>query len=592
MSESNKPEPETSSAAGTSDAAPASPLQLAGHFWWESRWGWLAPFLLFLALCGYFRFGLYSQYMWNDDIPSYLFAADTFALGRLKVPVPPPDNTQASGFAFFRTWMVVPNDFTDVKEDGTPYKYMYSRYGPGHPLLLLAGKMVLGAYEYVPILLMGLTALGIYRILQLTEGERIARWGLTLMAASPFFLAYGSSLLSHNSTILFLTGGTLFYVLMNRADRKGRRFLWGFLAAFFYGGGVAVRPLTGACFILAVILWEFCHVRRNAPQVPVRWLSMFLGGALALSGLLWYNHQLTGSPTRFPFTQYWPRDTLGFTSLTWRDTRKASHKWMEEHKNEFKGEDSIGTTYRHYMQHTPWNGVHNLGQVLNVFNDYFLIFPSALALLVLLMLLFRDRLCEFRNFYLLQAGMVIFGHYFYFAHGSFAWGPRYYFACLLPAFLLMAPLAAHGWARLKETRLLSPAVAFAAIVILSVMHTSATCYEHWEHQLEKQEDRRTVERNVMKTVKPPAIVFLPPPHRSGGRYVGHFEAQLRNDPLHRGPILYAINNGALGGHLTRLHPNRRIYEIQSDGSVEEKKRSDYIEFRGAKIIGPNLPGGK
>ena len=221
----------------------------------RGRLGVVLPLVLLLLAAGFFRFYLYSQGIANQhDVAGYLFAAETFARGKLKAPVPPPDHPgeRISDEApqFFRTFGVVPHSFNDRDADGRKYRYMYSRYLPGHPLVLFIGKMVLRTYALVPLALVLLSAVGIYLILRITAGETAARTGLWLPALSPFFLAFGCSLLSHNSTFLFLTGGTLAYILMDRAAKIPSRLAWGLAAGFLYGWAVTCRPLVGLCLMV------------------------------------------------------------------------------------------------------------------------------------------------------------------------------------------------------------------------------------------------------------------------------------------------------------------------------------------------------
>jgi 4-amino-4-deoxy-L-arabinose transferase-like glycosyltransferase len=568
-------------------------LKKIHQIWWETPAGIALPLLALLVISCYFSFSLFKHFNFNDDIPSYIFAADTFALGKLKVPIPVPDDpvhrTSPDDPSFFRTWMVVPATFDDVDENGKKYQFMYSRYPPGHAFTLFIGKQIFRTYHVVPVVLVLLSAIGIYGILRLTEGERAARWALILMPLSPFFVAYGNSLLSHCTTFFFLTYATWLYILMDRAQTNKRRAVFGFVAAFLYSMALTCRPLAGVAFILGVIIWEFRHVVKNRATILVRWTSMGVGGGIVVACLLGYNAQVTGKPLQFAFDQYWPRDMLGFTGTTELSTDGWTTAQKESKLNFFKGEDAIGTTKMRYKQHTPLLGVFNFLIIFERFDRWFLVVPHALMICLLLLFALRKSLSSYLPFYMLQVSLVCVMQFFYFSYGSLTWGPRYYYECLLPAFLLLAPLCAIALRKLQDFKsrkahslLKSPAsraavgllicAVFLAVVVDHVMKTSffARNVESWA-----RDEREKVWQNVQAKVKKPALVFLRPQVNDKGRYCGHFDAHLLNNPTFDGEIIYAINWGKQNGRLVQLHPHRNLYELTLDGRVIEKKPSDY-----------------
>lgn len=555
--------------------------------------GIAVPLAVLIALCSYFSFSLFKHFNFNNDIPSYIFAADTFALGKLKVPIPTPDDpahrTKASDPQFFRTWMVIPATFDDLDQNGKKHEFMYTRYPPGHPFTLFIGKWIFRDYHLVPVALVFLSAIGIYRILLLTEGEKAARWSLILLPMSPFFVAYGSTLLSHCSTFFFLTYATYFYILMDRAQTHLRRGVFGFTAAASYAIALTCRPLTGVAFILGVIIWEFRHAIKNLSTLWIRWLSMGMGGSIIIAGLLWYNTQTTGKPFQFAFDQYWPRDTLGLTGWTSVDTSEWTESQKEAHLTFFKGEEAIGTNKIRYQQHTPLHGIINLLIIFERFNRWFLVIPHALFILLFLLLIWNRSLSSYTPFYILQVVLVAVMQFFYFSHGSLTWGPRYYYDCLLAAFLLLAPLCSimmskgrkllENWLlpilKSSASRILTSLLTAGLFLAITSEHVAKTSFFARDLENWARGEREKIWQNIQKKVKKPALVFLRPQVNDKGRYCGHFDAHLLNKPTFDGEIIYAINWGKQNRRLAELYPERNLYELTLDGEVVQKNLSDY-----------------
>jgi len=554
-------------------------------WWFDSKWGWLAPVLLLALGAAFFRFYLFSENIANNDVPGYIFAAETFALGKLKVPVPAPDHPDIRQTndepQFFRTWMVVPNSFDDLDKNGEKYRFMYSRYSPGYPAVLFLGKMILRDYKLIPLIIVALIAFGLHRILALTHGRRAARWGLTLLAISPFFVAFATSLLSHGATMMCLTYAVLFHVLADKAKTAPGRALFAGAAAFMYGFVILCRPMTGACVSLAALLWELYRLKREGFAIILpRWLPMALGAALPLAALLLYNQHLTGSALDFPFTQFWPRDKPGFTSLFTQDTEDWEPNQFREHESEFKGEDVIGSNESRYFQFTPFDAIRNLLDVLGRFNQTLLIFPGGLLLLAVLYFYFRAYAGDYRGLHLACASLILAGHFFYFASGTghHAWGPRYEFACLLPVFLLLAPLLAEATKKLDQA--VSGKFRFPLVLLLAIA-CAANCVTSYQgeyaNQIEVSKFRQKLHENLAETVTAPALVFLPYPVGKFSQYIGHQHATLINSPDLHDPVIYAINNGEANRKLVNREEfkHRHLYEITQKGEVVPLDRKDY-----------------
>jgi 4-amino-4-deoxy-L-arabinose transferase-like glycosyltransferase len=119
-----------------------------------------------------------------------------------------------------------------------------------------------------------------------------------LLAASPWYLFLGMSLMTHLSSFVF-AAGAVDAVLRWRASRRTP---WLFAAGVLVGGVGLVRPLEAVVvggLLGAAVLWL---ARRE--RLVVSALSLGAGAILATSVLIPYHLALTGSVTTFPINSY------------------------------------------------------------------------------------------------------------------------------------------------------------------------------------------------------------------------------------------------------------------------------------------------
>ena len=174
---------------------------------------------------------------------SYRFIAQTLLEGRLINPLP--------GDEVF---------FSNVSEILFNQQGWYGKYPIGHPLLLAVGE-VFGwtGVGLVPVVTGALTFALTVLVGARLFGPRVATLGGLLLLLSPQFVLTSATLVSQNSSTLFLVLG-LWLTLRLEEQPTALRAL---LASAAWSYGVLVRPLPGALCALVAGLWILVRFYRD-----------------------------------------------------------------------------------------------------------------------------------------------------------------------------------------------------------------------------------------------------------------------------------------------------------------------------------------
>lgn len=268
----------------------------------ESRFGDSRPYLwyatlLLICAAAFFLAALISQGIFErvphvEDEAAYLFQAQVFALGQLKVPTPPYPTSYWSPFVL---------DFQGQR---------FGKYPPGYPLLLSLGVRA-GAPWVVNALLASLAlcvlAYAGRVIYSPTAGLLAAALGLS----APVFLAMSGSLLSHPTSLFFTTLFLWAFASLIQKPADSGRWHYALLAGLALGCLFITRPfdavgvsLPFAIYVLVgVLLGDRALVRQG----------MVIAAIVVIFGLLllayWYC--LAGTIGN-PYTLLWPYDRPGF----------------------------------------------------------------------------------------------------------------------------------------------------------------------------------------------------------------------------------------------------------------------------------------
>ena len=484
------------------------------------RFNWI--FAGLVAGAGVVATGLVSTYLLHrmphvQDSVAYLFQAKIFASGAFHVRAPP-----APIQSFFA-------------EQFVPFYHgtWLSQYPPGHPLMLFIG-VLLGAPWLVEPVLASL-ALGLVYFL----GRRVYGNGVGLVAAllglsSPFWLFLGSSFMAHATGLFFVAAFMLAFARMEDDDAVR----WPLLAGFFAGMAIITRELTAigvlGPFAAYAVLFQPRSWRRYLPAVA--------GAAVPLGFLLIYQWAQMGNPLQTTYAAWDPRFLFGFGE-------KAS---------------PIGAF-------TPAGGLSNTWQNLAMLSAqlYGWPFGVALAFAFLPFVLGAAKKWD----YLLASSFLglVAAHVFYWASGLM-YGPRYYYEAL-PALLLLTSRGIFELARLPlrlwprfgvrtdgTLGAFFPAMLVFALLLFNLrfyLPAQLPLYNNYNYS--SNAELQAVARAHLHH----AIVFVV--SEPQGFWASYGNVFFTNDPLLRGDIIYAHDEGLLDGQLYPYFPGRAHYRL--DGTT-------------------------
>jgi xanthosine utilization system XapX-like protein len=232
-----------------------------------------------------FLSSLTLQFVLFDDIPhvtdaiSHSFQAKILEQGRLSAPLPPCPE------AFFQQHVI-------MTRDGR----WFSKYTPGHPLVLAAGRRLGMPWLPVP-LCSGLAAVALYCIGRRLFNERVARSAALFFAVSPLALLLAGSYMSHTPFLMFILAGTTLAAagLDPRTSNLRARTALG-AAGFCLGMAALTRPQDFAIFVPVLgvgLLYALVKHRRPAGS-SAAWVGA--GLLIPAAILLFWNTKLYGRP--------------------------------------------------------------------------------------------------------------------------------------------------------------------------------------------------------------------------------------------------------------------------------------------------------
>ncbi|MBS2030200.1 MAG: glycosyltransferase family 39 protein [Deltaproteobacteria bacterium] len=431
-----------------------------------------------------------------QDSAAQLMHARIFALGHLWVPAPHP-----AGFFVF------PNMILGER--------WYSEYPPGHVAMLALGLLVHAPQLVNPILGSASVAL-IALVARELWGPTVGALASVLALASPFILFMSSEYMNHATALFAFALALLGYL---RARRTGR-LVDAAIAGFGLAWLILTRPYT-AFGLAPPFALELVLALRGDPKLLRTLWPVALGGVLGVVGMLAFNAATTGHALRFGYVE----------------------AYGAEHLPSFGANPFGALGQASAAVYTPVDALRVTLAGLNALNLQLLGWPvPALAVVALPFALgIADRWC--RTFAGAIATLVVA----YAAHKyhDFCFGPRYFYEGVA----LAIPLAARGLVALRERfegATLS-ARAFAMVPVFGVAFSVLVCMPllgreyasgYWgvDHHLLDELERNHIERGVI-FVDALGSVFP------------------QNDPLLRGPIIWAWDHGEANANLMALHPD-------------------------------------
>ncbi|MDY7041008.1 MAG: glycosyltransferase family 39 protein [Chloroflexota bacterium] len=458
--------------------------------------------VLVIALAAFLAGGLvatgaFEQLPHLEDEVAYLFQAKVFALGKIYTPSPQYPHSFFSPFI--------------LDHEGQ----RFGKYPPGHPLLLALGVLA-GHPWLVNALSSALTLIIVYHIGCELYDPSVGLMAAALGLSSPFLLLLSGTLMSHPTSLLFLSLFT--WLLLRTTHSAARRYP--LLAGVALGIAFLIRPLTAASVAFPLILYAVRRVVRGREGDLSRY-SWLVIGFLPLAALLpAYFWALTGDPFLTPYELWWPFDRWGF-----------------------------GPGHGKRGFHTPGEGLQNAMINLSALSTHLFGWPAvSLAFVALLFLLgSADR----RDALLLSTfGSLVLVHIPYWTSGCI-YGPRYYFEAL-PALLLLTARGLQTVARRLRLWSRLPHLTLIVLVLLNVaiyLPGQWRMYQGWygitTASLEAM--RRADLHN--------ALVFV---HTES--WTDYAPLFCANSPLLDSDVVYAIDLGDLSNQQVRaLYPARNVF---------------------------------
>ncbi len=477
-----------------------------------------------LVITGYIAYFILERMPHVQDSVAYLFQAKVFALGRLWAPLP-------DIIDFFRHEFI-------VEHAGK----WFSKYPPGHSLLLALGVLVNAPWLVNPIA--GALSLGLVYLI----GRRLYDGPTGLLAAglgllSPFFLFMSGSMMAHPTALFFVLLGTWTMIVALDSNRLTLMAL----AGLSFGSAFLVRPWTAVVIAAGLGIFFLIHLRRRGlPRIAVMAVAFVAGWLPMAAAYLAYNWALTGFPLQTTQELWWEFDKLGF------------------------GPDQ--GPYGHYLIDGLWNTSRNMTELLR--HLYGWPWPFTLMFALAPFLTLRARPADFA---LLAGWLALVAGYAAWWADGIMYGPRFYFESL--GFLLL--LTARG---IRELSAIWPAIfrrlggqrrwpqragpmVVCAFVGLLIAHNLAL---YMPQQWILYHGYNYVSRKSVNAVEQAgvtnAVVFT---------HVGQWfewwnygEVFSSNSPLLDTEVIFARDLGDVANQqLMKEYPTRKFYRLDSQGGL-------------------------
>lgn len=450
------------------------------------------------------------------DAISHDFQARVVREGRIAAPAPPcPD-------AFFQHHVL-------ITRDGK----WFSKYTPGHPLLLAAGYAM--RIPWLPVALChALTVVALFFLVARHYDEHTARGVALLHAISPMATLLGASFMSHSTFLFLAVSGAALLTRAYDAEASGqspaRRRLWAGLSGFTWGWALITRPheaVIAAAMVVAALSIAFRGPFRRVWNVGWRCVPGLLPPLLLM--LLW-NHAQYG---------VWFAAGYGLTQ------DPALHRIYQA---SFGLHD--GFTLR--------DALRLLANTAYRFDRAMLGWPF--TILFCLPILLRSRL-DRRDAICVVAALLHMAVYFFYDYYGMEYEARYY-ANLMPlAFVLLVRSALVCARRFP----IGVPILFAALTAHSAFHfwpryvlpTYGNAYEEVSRRPQEAVDRLLQELD--RETKLLVLMESSPLHRFV--YSNGF---LRNDPLLEQRVIYARYQEETAACLRNRFPDRAVYLMAPD----------------------------
>ncbi len=257
-----------------------------------------AVFLLVFITSNAVSYLVFTHYPEYQDEHSYIFQAKLFASARISSDAVDPA-------LFSNIYLINENTLENGRR--------YSKYPPGHPLLLAIGQLI-GAIWLIPPILGGLGAVVMYYVAKEYFDKKTAILASLFTATSPFVTLMSATYLSHTTCLLFLAIFTLYF----KRTLSGNHRYDPYIAGAALGMVALTRPYAAVSYVppFAIYCLLAFHsdaggrVRISADKKTVkRLILLFTTVAVLTAAHLGYNRLQTGDPLVFPFNVANPHES-------------------------------------------------------------------------------------------------------------------------------------------------------------------------------------------------------------------------------------------------------------------------------------------
>ncbi len=484
--------------------------------------------LFSFAVASFLAYAVYERHPHVPDEVAYLWHAEYFARGLLRVPLPPVPGA-------FEAYLI----HCDGLGCASPVP-------PGWPILLAVGAFLHVPWLVNPALAAAIVAL-LFRLLRDVYDLPTARLSALLLATSPWFLFLSMSVMTHNASLMWALVAAVASVRLWR----GGRVAWAVVGGVALGFVSLVRPLEGVAASLVAGSVALLRPGSRLARLGTCTLLAVVAIAAGASQLV-YNAELTGNPLVFPINAYTDSALgLGVNAIGFGPDKGVSWGGLDP----FPG---------HGLRDVVVNSLLN-GTALN---QELFAWPMGSLLAVLLWIAMR-RLDRRDAWLLAAAGLVVFLHAFYWFSGGPDFGARYWYL-VLPSLVGLTARAVLG---LGGTR--------SAAVVLVLSLVSFANFVPWR-SADKYHDFRGMRpdmRELRERIGPvPALVLV-----RGGTSPDLSSALVYNplDLRAPEPIFAWDRTPEVRSRLLAAYPDRPVYFV--DGPTRTR--------RGFEIVaGPIAPG--
>jgi hypothetical protein len=443
------------------------------------------------------------------DAVSHLFQARILASGALTVPHPPcPD-------AFDHEHIV-------MTYDGR----WFTKYTPGHPLLLAAG-ILSGLLPWMVPLASGAAAVFLMALLRPWIGCVPARAAGLLFVGSPLALLLGGSFMSHTTFLaLVLAGGAGLCRLLGERNGPLRRGL-SVVTGLAWGWALITRPQDAAIAGLLAALIIIGSGRWGSAWKRLPWLAAGLAVPVAI--LLLWNREMYGTALAIGY---------GFTEAGFRQPMfQASFGLSEDFPLSKAVDIAIWTAFR--------------------FNGVFLGWPISLAAAPFALVARDDRRLVLWSSI---AAIFVVGIYFFYSYYGAEYEARYYFP-LVPPLLAMTVVGLRWMARTQTGAALATWLVLLGAGYSALHYIPRDLAPRYAGAYEQVS--REAWRAAEAAVDGQALVLMPHAYGASLEYAAGFQF---NDPWMKGRILFARDLPEWRDCLAQAFPERSLWRmVEQDG---------------------------